>query len=70
MSAEIRPWVARLGSYLRIFGRPAPGTMGYLTSPDYLDGLIRIAQKREQEFGEQAALNDGEDAQAAKGAGS
>ena len=48
---EPRPWVVRLGSYLRIFGKPAPGTMGWKTAPEYIDGLIRTAKEREDEFG-------------------
>lgn len=45
-----RGWVVRLGSYLRIFGKPAPGTMGWKTAPEYIDGLIRTAKEREEEF--------------------
>lgn len=50
---EVRGWVARLGSYLRIFGKPAPGTLGYLTDArtGYLDHLIDRAKDREREFG-------------------
>lgn len=50
---EERPWVKRVGSYLRIFGKPAPGTFGYRTSEvnGALDHLIETAKKREAEFG-------------------
>lgn len=46
---DVRPWVARLGMYLRIFGPPAPGTMGWRTTQ--LDHLERMAKEREAEHG-------------------
>ena len=48
--SEPRGWVVRLGKYLRIFGRPAPGTLGWWTAPEYLDSLIAKAKDREEEF--------------------
>jgi hypothetical protein len=48
---EPRGWVIRLGHYLRIFGKPAPGTFGYRTSEPWLDTLIEQAKEREAEHG-------------------
>ena len=51
--AEPRGWVVRLGSYLRIFGKPAVGTMGWRTDAPtgQLARLIDKAKEREAEHG-------------------
>lgn len=58
---DVRPWVARLGSYIRIFGlpregwepinpRPGHGVTLQMTSTALLDNLVEKAQAREFEM--------------------
>jgi len=49
-AAPVRPWVARLGSYLRIFG--ARGDAGTKEHRYYIDRLAEKAQRRESELGD------------------
>ena len=45
----VRPWVRRLGAYLRIFG--GRGDAGTKEHRWYIDSLTRMAQKKEDEHG-------------------
>ena len=54
-SGEPRGWVVRLGSYLRIFGKPPSSGLSGTTAwdgRDALDRMIDVAKKREGEFGD------------------
>ncbi len=51
--SSVRPWVKRLGSYLRIFGFPNHDQPEGLA---YLEHLESMAREREAEHGHREAL--------------
>jgi hypothetical protein len=56
MTSDVRPWVARLGSYLRIFG--GRGNAGSKEHRWYIDRLAEKAQEREAELASGPGAND------------